>query len=200
MKLTSRRKVLWLTVTGAGGLVLVLLLWPARPQPRTLDLRIAGQPQMTNGAMLISIVLSNGTLRTLNIVDDGAGNPFVVLDAGVGQNPPGTIGLGLRVLANTLKLKLAPGAALTNAVRLTNPPPRFRLLAEVRDLASERRGALTELLRLLAVKARLSRPSPQGNGLIMLPASPWIENGNISNMTQNATERLKETPTNGLSQ
>ena len=37
---------------------------------------------MTNGAILISFVLSNGTSRALNIVDDAARNLFLVLDAG----------------------------------------------------------------------------------------------------------------------
>lgn len=144
---------------------------------------------MTNGAMLISIVLSNGTSRTLNIVDDGIGHPFVVLDAGTASNRPGTIGFGLGVLANTLKLNLAAGAALTNAIRLTNPPPRFRLLVEARDLSSEGPRALMELLRLLAAKATHSHPAP--HSLILLAASPWIEDGNLSNKTQNGTERLK---------
>jgi hypothetical protein len=108
MTLTARRKVLWLAIAGAVCLVLVLILWPAKRQTRNLDLRLAAQPQMTNGAMLISFVLSNGTSRTLNIVDDGAGSPFVVLDAGAAGNAPGTIGTGLGNLANTLKLNLAP--------------------------------------------------------------------------------------------
>ncbi len=149
---------------------------------------------MTNGVMLLSVVLSNGTSRTLNIVDDGAGNPFVVLDAG-NSNVPGTIGTGLSVLANTLKLNLAPGAALTNAVRLTNPPPRFRLLVEVRDLASERRRALVDLLRFVAEKARLSKPAPHSP--ILLANSPWIENGAVSSNTRNGAPRSLETQTNG---
>jgi hypothetical protein len=58
---------------------------------------------MTNGAMLISLILSNGTTRSLNIVDDASGDPFVVLDAGTQRNMPGTIGLGLGNLVNANK-------------------------------------------------------------------------------------------------
>jgi hypothetical protein len=199
MMLTSPRKILWLAVAGTGCLVILLVLLPATPQPRTLDFRIAGRPQVTNGVMLISFVLSNGTSRSLNILDDAAGKPFLVLDAGTGGNMPGTIGLGLGVFANTLKLNLAPGAALTNAVRLTNPPPRFRLLVEVPDLASERRRGVVGLLRFLAVKATLLKETRDDYRSIILPASPWIEDGSVSTMTQRTTERQAKTPTNGLS-
>ena len=193
------RKVIWLAL--AGGLVfLLLLLLPAKPKPRTLDLRIGAQPQITNGAVLISLVLSNGTSRSLNIVDDASGDPFVVLDAGTGGNLPGTIGLGLGVLVNTLKLNLVPGASLMKSVILTNPPPRFRLLVEVRDLATERRRGIMRLFKLLAVKVKLRKPLTQDDDLIMLPASPWIEDGNIATTAQKTAERLDQTPTNGLSQ
>jgi hypothetical protein len=198
--LTSPRKTLWLAVAGTGGLVFLLLVLPAKPQPGTLDLRIAGRPQMTNGAMLISLILSNGTSRALNIMDDAAGDPFLVLDAGTGSNTPGTIGLGLGVLANTLKINLGPGAALTNTVRLTNPPPRFRLLVEVRDLAAERHRAVTELLRYLAVKARLAKETHHDDHTVTLPASPWIEDGSVSVMALRTTERQTKTPTSGSSQ
>lgn len=194
MKLDSRLKLLWLVIAGVGCLILVLFLWPVKPQPQTtLDLRLAGVPQMTNGGMLMSIVLSNRTLKTLNIVDDGVGNPFMVLDAGATGNMPGTIGFGIGKLSNTLKLNLAPGAALTNAVLVTNPPPRFRILAEVRDLSSERRRTFMYLARLLAVKARLAKPDLRYS-VIMLPASPWIENGKVSNMTENGTQELRDVP------
>jgi hypothetical protein len=155
---------------------------------------------MTNGAMLISFVLSNGTSRALNIVDDAAGEPFLVLDDGTWSNMPGTIGLGLGVLANTLKINLGPGAALTNAVRLTNPPVRFRLLVEVRDLAAERHRPVIELLRFLAVKARLAKETHHDDHTLTAPASPWIEGGNVSTMALRTTERQTKTPTNGLSQ
>ena len=191
MILMIPRKVLWVALAGGGCLALLLLVLLPKPRPGTLDLRIAGQPQMTNGAMFISIVLSNGTSRSLNIVDDATGNPFVVLDAGVGSNMPGTIGTGLGAMVNSLKLNLAPGATLTKAVTVTNPPSRFRLLVEVRDLARERQWAVMALPRFLAVKAGLAKPTPHNDDSILLPASPWIENGSISTLTQ--------TPTNGSS-
>src|SRR5258706_206551 len=192
------RKIIWLAL--AGGLVFLLLLLPTKPKPWTLDLRISGQPQITNGAVLISLVLSNGTSRSLNIVDDASGDPFVVLDAGTRGNVPGTIGLGLGVLVNTLKLNLAPGASLMKSVTLTNPPPRFRLLVEVRDLATERRRGIMQLFKLLAVKVKLRKQLTQDDDPIMLLASPWIEDGNIATTAQKATEGLDQTPTNGLSQ
>ena len=202
MTLTFPRTAFWLAVVGTGCLVTLLLLLPATPQPRTLDFRIAGRPQNSNGAILISFVLSNGTSKSLNIVDDAAGNPFLVLDAGTGGYPPGSgnIGLGLGVLANTFKINLGPGAALTNAVRLTNPPPRFRLLVEVRDLAAERHRAVMEYLRFLVVKARLAKETHHDDHTVTLGASPWIEDGSVSTMTLRTTERQTKTPTNGLSQ
>jgi hypothetical protein len=145
--------------------------------------------------MLISIVLSNGTSRTFNIVDDGMGKPFMVLDAGGSSNMPGTIGFGLGVLANTLKLNLAPGEALTNSVRLTNPPPRFRLVIETRDLGAERRRAPIDLLNFFLSKITHRRTTSQYS--IPLARSPWIENDTLSTATQNTAERPN--PTNGSS-
>src|SRR5689334_15054311 len=130
------RKVIRFALAGCLVFLLLLFLLSPKPKPRKLDLRIVGQPQVTNGAMLISLILSNGTSRSLNIVDESSGGPFVVLDAGTQSNMPGTIGFGLGNLVNTLKLNLAPGASLTKTVTLTNPPPRFRLLVEVRALAT----------------------------------------------------------------
>lgn len=149
--------------------------------------------------MLIGLLLSNGTSRSMNIVDDATGKPFWVLDAGANSNLPGTVGFGLGALANTLKLNLAPGAALTQALRLTNPPPRFRVLVEVRDLARERQRAIPELLEFLAVKARLRKRPRNYDDYILLPASPWIENGIISATTPRTTGAMNHVPTNGLS-
>ncbi len=198
MALIPPRKVLWLAAAGAGCVVLLLLLPPTKPQPRTLDLRIVSGPQTSNGTMLIGLVLSNGTSRSLNIVDDATGKPFWVLDAGANSNMPGTVGFGLGTLANTLKLNLAPGAALTQAVRLTNPPPRFRLLVEVRDLARERQRAIPELLSFLAEKARLRKRPRNDDDYILLPASPWIENGIISTTTPRTNGAMNQAPTNGM--
>lgn len=185
MPLTSQRKLLRLAVIGTGCLVLVLRLSLTNSQPQTPDLRIAGQPQTTNGTMFISIVLSNGSSRTLNIVDDGMGKPFMVLDADTRSNMPGTIGFGLGVLANTLKLNLAPGAFLTNTVQLTNPPTRFRLIVEVRDLSAERGRAPIELFDYLLSKIMHRRPVSHYS--TPLARSPWIVNGTVSNMTPTAS-------------
>ena len=195
---TFRWKVFWLAAAVVGCLVLVLLLLPAKPPPRTLDFRLVGQPQITNGTMLISFVLSNGTSRSLNVVDDTTGNPFLVLDAGTGGDPPGSgnLGLGLGFLANSLELNLAPRAALTNAVSLTNPPPRFRLLVEVRDLAAERQRAVMQLLRFLVAKATLGKLVPRVDTTITLPASPWIEGGNSSAKGQPPTRGENDISTN----
>jgi hypothetical protein len=175
MTLTSPRKIFWLAVVGTGCLVFLLLLLPAKPHPRSLDLLIAGRPQVTNSVMLISFVLSNGTSRALNIVDDAAGDPFLVLDAGTRGNMPGTIGLGLGALANTLKINLGPGAALTNAVRLTNPPVRFRLRVEVRDLAAERHRPVIEY-RVAPVSLR-SGKKPHCGGFSAVPRGRAQETG-----------------------
>lgn len=198
MTLISRRRILWLAA--AGCLLVVLLLLRSRPEqsPQPPDLLIVGQPQMTNGAMLINIIVSNGTSTKLNIIDDTIGNPFMVLDAGAKSNMPGTIGFGLSSLANSLKLNLTPGATLTNIVRLTNPPSQFRILVEAQDLDWERRRAFMEGLKFLAAKASFRQPPPYDP--ILLVRSPWITNGNISNITETAAGPLKETPTNSLSQ
>jgi hypothetical protein len=196
MNLISRRKFVLLAIIAAGCLVLVLRLLLITPETSTPDLRIAGKPQMINGAMLITLVLSNGTSRNLNIIDDGMGKPFMVLNADT--NMPGTIGWGLGVLANTLRLNLAPGDALTNTVRLVDPPPRFQLMVEVRDFGAERRRAPIEICEYLLAKITSSRPKYQSSNL--LARSPWIVHGIVSNVIQNAAEQMKETPTNGLRQ
>jgi hypothetical protein len=173
------RKVIWLAL--AGGLVCLLLLLPAnpnKPKPQTLDLYLAGQPQITNGAVLISLVLSNGTSSSLNIVDEASGDPFVVLDDGTGRF--GAIGIGLGVLVNTWKLNLAPGASLTKSVTLTNPPPRFRLIVEVQDFAKQRRIWILREFEILAVKLKLRKHLTPLEDPTTLPATPWIEDGKIS--------------------
>ena len=181
-------KTFWLLVAGCICLVFVSLL-PIMLSPElpagALDLRMADRPQMTSGAMLFTLVLSNGTSRTLNIVDDTAGKPFFVLDDG--SPAPGTIGVGLSTLANMLKINLAPGQALTNGVMLTNPPPRFRFRVEVRDLASERRAGVKTLFHIVASKVTFRKPTPYSSSAILLPASDWIEPGNISTTTPPAT-------------
>ena len=185
----SLRKVIRFSLAGCLVFLLLLVLLSLKPKPRKLDLRIVGQPQMTNGAMLISLILSNGTSRSLNIVDESSGGPLVVLDAGTQGNTPGTIGLGLGNLVNTLKLNLAPGASLTKTVTLTNPPPRFRLLVEVRDPPTEPIKGLGLLFKSFAAMAKLRKQlTPPDYDMIMLPASPWIEDGKIATTIHQATE------------
>jgi hypothetical protein len=183
----SSYKVLWWMAAGCICVVflslLPILLSPEQPSG-TLDLRVADTPQMTNGAMLVTLVLSNGTSRQFNIVDDTAGKPFFVLDDGTGGPGKSTIGVGLSRIANLLKINLAPGEALTNTILLTNPPPRFRLLVEARDLAAERRTGVKQVFLILASKVTLHKPVPYANTTITLPASSWIDAGAISTTTQ----------------
>ena len=176
MTRSSSSKVLWLLAVGCVGVIflsLLPILLSPQPPAGTLDLRVAGRPQMTNGAMLFTLVLSNGTSRTLNIIDDTAGKPLFVLDDG---NPArSTIGVGLSQMANTLKINLSPGKALTNEVMLTNPPPRFRFLIEARDLEAERRGAIKALIHIVASRVTLRKPTVYRTTTMTLPTSAWID-------------------------
>jgi hypothetical protein len=164
--------------------LLPILLSP-EPPAGSFDLRIADTPQITNGAMLITLVLSNGTSRRFNIVDDTAGKPFFVLDDGAPVS--GTIGVGLSRMANMLKINLSPGEAMTNAIMLTNPPLRFRFRAEARDLASERHININELIRLAASKVIHRKPGPYTTTTMILPTSPWIDASLVSTTNPAAT-------------
>lgn len=201
-----QRKLLWLAVAVvAGCLVLVLLLLPPTSPPRPPDLRIIGQPQMSNGAILISIVLSNGNSGPLNIMDDVGSNAFVGFDNGSGACHQ------IKNIANSGKLNLAPGACLTNIVQLTNPPPQFQLLVVAHDFAWIRRRAPIEILKFWTAKATHTPPTPPNH--ILWARSPWFVTANVSNTTRNATTlggtlseslllpgRLMEPPTNGFNQ
>lgn len=160
-----RRRILATVVVVGLLLMALLLLWP-RPVPGKVDLRLTGVRQTTNGDLLISVLLSNGTLRTLNVVDDADGNPAFILDSG------GEYGMWLTRMVNQLKINLPPGGSLTNTVLVTNAPPRFRLKVPVRDLTVERRdlaGALIHFLpRNLAESLERRRAKPP-------PTSAWIE-------------------------
>src|SRR6516164_2399368 len=120
---SSSSKVIWLVIAGIACLAFLMVALQPKPRPGNLDIHIAGRPQMTNGVMLITLILSNGTPGRLNIIDDTAGEPFFVLDDGTGGPGSSLIGTGLSVMANMLKVNLAPGDTLTNAISLTNPPP-----------------------------------------------------------------------------
>jgi len=171
----------------AAGTGLLLYIWFAwclahepQPAPRTIDLLILGRPQLTNGAMLVSVVLSNGTSRSLNVVDDTAGNPFlglVTTNYFAGYLVPDRDVSG--PCANMMRINLAAGASLTNTVWITNPPPRFRLRTMVRDMHAEFSWGIRQIPRSLAVRAGLLRQrqflgSPASP---TSPTSPWIESG-----------------------
>jgi hypothetical protein len=167
---------------GAAWLLLLFcfgwyLIHETPPAPQTLDVRIAGRPRLTNNAILVSIVLSNGTSGPLNIVDDTVGNPYLGL---VTTNYFEGLLISDRVVsqpcANMLKLNLAPGATLLKSVWITNPPPRFRLRALVRDLTAEHQAMWPLFVRSLAVKANLVKERVEIRQGIM-PISPWIESG-----------------------
>jgi hypothetical protein len=119
----------------AGGLIFLLFVRPLLPHsvPGTVDLRVTDLTKTSNGVLRVSAILTNSTPLTLNVIDDADGNPAFILDDG---SPPGT---SLNRMANDAKINLAPGATLTNTVFLTNPPSRFRLKLQLRDLADERR-------------------------------------------------------------
>lgn len=172
-----RWKTLFIATITVCIILLLLLCFVLRPAQvsRALEVRIADTPEFSNGVFVASVVLSNGTPQSLNIIDDTAGKPLFVLDAGVDYYPAGSRAHGgwLAPAANTLKLNLPPGASLTNSVRVTNPPPRFRLKAITRDLAAEGRNWwVVPVARRLPqrwsekLERRLEMP---------MPSSDWIE-------------------------
>jgi hypothetical protein len=170
-------------VIGIAGCVLLLLvlllLWP-RGAPATLDVRLVGVSRSGGGVLRVNVLLTNRTSRTLNVIDDSRGNPAFVLDEIGGPSPSGSWGARVTDMANSLRINLAPGASLTSTVWLTNPPPRFRLRAQIRDLAAERGdapwsrivgGPLARQILRLREKAQDSDAYAE----VYLPASVWIE-------------------------
>jgi hypothetical protein len=146
--------------------VLALLLLSVRPLPGAVDLKLAGVRQATNGALLVTVVLTNSTPRTFNVVDDTAGNPAFIVDSG------GQYGTWLTDMTNQVRIHIAPGASLTNVLLVTNAPPRFRLKVVLRDLAAERRDLAGVVIHFL--------PDPLAQDLqrrreLPLPTSAWIE-------------------------
>ena len=182
-----RCKTLFTAAIAVCLLLLLLFFFALRSAPvsRTAELRIADTPQLSNGVLVVSVVLSNGTPRSLNIVDDTAGNPLFALDAGAAYWPAGNRdhGAWLGPIGNTLKLNLAPGASLTNSVSVTNPPPRFRFRATTRDFAAERRGMWVKLLALpqrwsenFLSRLQLAKPPQEPMPVEKpMPTSDWIE-------------------------
>jgi hypothetical protein len=131
LSMSRHAKCLGVLVSGSLLLLLALLVvWP-KPVIAKVHLRLAGTRQSSNGVLLVTVILTNGTPQTLNVVDDADGNPALVLDTG-GQHRR-----WLTPMVNQLKINLAPGASMTNTVAITTPPPRFRLVVPLRDLAAE---------------------------------------------------------------
>jgi hypothetical protein len=163
----------------AGCLVFsgaLFFAWP-RGVPGLVDVQVTSLHRASRGALCLSVVLSNRTPRTLNVVDDSTGNPAFILDERGGQRgSDDNVGTVLTDMANKLTINLASGFCLTNTVWVTNPPPRFRLRVELRDLAAERRYApvyrlLGTRLGMMLDKWRWRMKSPD----VFVPASRWIE-------------------------
>ena len=171
----ARRKARFAAATVAVGALLTfaLLLAPPHGVPGKVELKLAGFSQTSNGVLLVSVILTNGTARALNVVDDADGNPGFVLDAGgATRDSPGR---WLRPLLNQLKSNLAPGTSLTNVVWVTNPPPRFRLRVIVRDLAAESRGLPPRFLGPAFAEKVASWRRKREDPEITAPASVWID-------------------------
>src|SRR4051812_13598592 len=120
----------------------------------------------SNKDIFVSVVLSNRTRRTVNVVDDKGGGPAFILDSGERYEWVGTP-------ANTLKIDLKGRSSITNAVCITNAPPRFRLRPSLRDLTIEARvsRAFRYLPRFVAVRVMESYKSELH---LDQPASDWI--------------------------
>ena len=166
------RRLKFLAVLVGGGLFIFLALVLVQPRTvtKTMDLRVAGTSQPSNGILLVTVTLRNGTSRYLNVVDDASGNPAFLLDTGSQR------GTWLTTMVNQLKINLAPGASMTNTVVITNPPPRFRLKVPVRDLAAESWGSQASLFlpRAVARVANVPRRWLLRKRLHISPASEWI--------------------------
>lgn len=88
---------------------------------------------LSNGVVQIELVVSNAFTRSLNLIDDPAGHPAWRLSDGASEGRP------LGPVANSVKLNLAPAERLGDTLRLTNPPARFKLGIQFRDLEAEAR-------------------------------------------------------------
>ena len=169
MPLTVSRRAKWLATTVVVLLLLAFLFgWP-RP---VFQLTLAAVRYAGNGVLRVTVVLTNGTHHPFDIADDADGNPAFLLDDGSATGD--TYGTWVKPLANQHKVRLAPGASLTHALWLTNPPPRFRLRVDALDLAKQGRGfPLYRIIgRGLAGKMwswRRKLLPPQ------VPSSVWIE-------------------------
>jgi hypothetical protein len=136
-------------------------------RPSGVELRVANLHRTTNSVLQATVILKNKTSRMLNVVDDSRGNPAFVMET-----------TGTRVwltdMVNSLKMNIAPGASLTNAVLLTNAPSRFRLKVTLRDLGAEKQvwsvyPILPKRLASKVVEWRRKGWLPEE------PASDWIQ-------------------------
>ena len=127
-------KLAGILLGGAAFLSLALyLLWP-HEAPGRVVLLITGTRAAGTNILLVSVTVSNGASRELNVVEGDHGDPAFFLDVGL------KYGLNLgRGIVNHWKINLAPGTTLNDIVWITNPPPRFRLKVPIRDLAAESR-------------------------------------------------------------
>ena len=156
----------------AAGLCLIGVLgwfWfrKASSDQGGFEVRLLAVTRLTNGALQVSLELSNGTSRALNVVDDTGGSPALVLEV------PGRT-QWLNRPANTGNINLGAGSNLTTSALVTNPPPRFRLLFSVRDFDAERRMTSTRRLLPEALRSGFTEWS-RDRWNPTNPASPWIE-------------------------
>jgi|WetSurMetagenome_2_1015567.scaffolds.fasta_scaffold27476_3 hypothetical protein len=155
----------------AGLCVIGLLCWSLfrdAPVDRGgFDVRLLAVTRFTNGAVQVSLELSNGSSRVLNVVDDSTGSPALVLEV------PGQT-RWLNRPANTGRMTLGTSSNLTTSAWVTNPPPRFRLLFSVRDFDAERRMDSTRRLLPKALRSDFTEWS-RDLWNSTNPASPWIE-------------------------
>jgi hypothetical protein len=157
------RLVLW----ALPMVALILYVWFLPGKAGLLvDIRIISAVR-SNKDIFVSLVLSNRTTRTVNVVDDKTGGAAFILDTG--ERADEWVGTP----ANTLKIDLKRRASITNRVFIANAPPRFRLKPVLRDLTVEARvsRAFRYLPRFLAIRVLewyKSELNPEQ------PASDWI--------------------------
>jgi hypothetical protein len=159
-----------LSLVGAAFLSLAFfLVWPHQA-PWRMVLQITGTRPADTNVLLVSVTLSNGTSRQLNVVEGDNGDAAFYLDVGL------QYGLQLgRGLVNQGKLNLAPGATLTDTVRITNPPPRFRLKVPIRDFAAEPRRSTGYRIVLGYVAQKLMDWHLLRSSLQPPVSSAWVE-------------------------
>jgi hypothetical protein len=102
-------------------LVFLLRLLQPHKMPGTLGFRVTGVSEPTTGVLSVAYVLTNSTPRSLNVVDDIAGNPAFLIEDGT------SLRMWITMPANRCMINLAASASLSKVLLLTNPPQHFRL-------------------------------------------------------------------------